>query len=186
VDILRFFDATIRPSHLRYDLAIDQEASDDLRTFARSQFDLIALEWHLPPTWPEESDFNRVISREKGLFIFIRTLVLSLERCEDPKESLKETLQDAGLESLYGLYSSIIKARIVKSNAEFQRMIGVLLTTAPYRLLCEETIAELAGVKPYLVKGWVDTLSSLLYRDGGTNGVVRIHHFVNLRFLPQR
>ena len=179
VDILRFFDATIRLAHLRYDMATDQEASDDLRTFARSQFDLIALEWHLPSTWPEESDFNRVISRAKGLFIFIRTLVLSLERCEDPEESLKETLQDsanAGLESLYGLYSSILRARIVKRNAEFQRVIGVLLTTATYRPLCEETIAELAGVKPHLVKRWVDVLSSLLYRDEGANGVVRIRH----------
>ena len=178
VDILRFFDDPTQSSHIRYDLATDQEASGDLWTFARSQFDLIASEWHLPAPWPDESNLNKVVSRANGLFIFIKTLVLSLEHC-DPKESLKKTLQSsagAGLESLYGLYSNILKARIVKSNAEFQRVIGVLLITAPYRPLCEATIAELAGVEPYLVKKWVDDLSSLLYRDEGANRVVRIRH----------
>ena len=55
-------------------------------------------------------------------------------------------------------------------------MIGVLLTTAPYRTLCDETIAELAGVEAYLVKKWVDALSSLLYRDEAANGGIRVRH----------
>jgi len=177
VDILRFFDA--RPStHLRYDLATDENASHDLRTFARSEFDLIATDWHLSAPWPEDSDFKEIVSRANGLFIFIKTLVLALKR-EDPKESLKATLQGLsgpGLESLYGLYSSILETRIVSSNAEFRRMIGVLLATSPYRQLCEETIAELAGAKPYLVRKWVDDLSSLLYRDERANGVIRVRH----------
>ena len=72
---------------------------------ARSQFDLVATRWHLDTRWPEESDFNRAISRANGLFIFIKTLMLVLERCED--KSLKAALQDSagtGLESLYELY----------------------------------------------------------------------------------
>jgi len=179
VDIQCFFNALTQSSYLSYDLVTDQEASADLRTFARTQFELVASDWHLQNTWPEESDFNRVTSLANGLFIFIKTLVLTLERCEDPKESLKHTLEGStgtGLESLYGLYSSILKAQIVHSNAEFRRMMGVLLTTAPYCPLCEETIAELAGVKPYLVKKWVDALSSLLYRDETANGVIRVRH----------
>ena len=55
-------------------------------------------------------------------------------------------------------------------------MIRVLLTTAPYCALCVEMIAELAGVKPYLVKKWVNDLSSLLYQDKATNGGVRVCH----------
>jgi hypothetical protein len=160
-------------------LATDQDASADLRTFARSQFDFIVSKWHLPTPWPEESDFNKAISRADGLFIFIKTLVLALERCRDPEESLKAALQDSagsGLESLYDLYSNILRAQIMHDNPKFQRVIGVLHTTAPYRALCDETIAELAGVKPYLVKKWVDDLSSLLRRDEAANGGIRVRH----------
>ena len=55
-------------------------------------------------------------------------------------------------------------------------MIGVLLITAPHRPLCEETIAELAGVRPDLVKMWVADLSSMLYRDEEASGGVRVRH----------
>ena len=55
-------------------------------------------------------------------------------------------------------------------------MIGVLLATAPYRTLCNKTIAELVGVKPYLVKKWVDALSSLLYQDGAVNRGIHMQH----------
>ena len=179
VDIQRFFDTLTQSSYLPYDLAMDHDASADLRTFARSQFDLVISDWHLPTPWPEKSDFDTAISRANGLFIFIKTLILVLERCEDPKKSLKAALQDsagAGLEPLYDLYSKILKAQIVHNSAEFQGMIGVILTTAPHRALCDETIAELAGVEPYLVKKWVDALSSLLYRDEAANRGIRVRH----------
>ena len=179
VDIQRFFGTLTQPSYLSYDLATDRDASDDLRAFARSQFNSVASVWHFDTPWPKESDFNRVISRANGLFIYIKTLVLALERYEDPEESLKEALQDSagtGLESLYTLYSNILKAQIVHKKTEFQRMIGVLLTTSPYRAICDETIAELAGVKPTLVKKWVDALSSLLYRDEAANRGIRVRH----------
>ena len=139
----------------------------------------MASDWHLDIPWPEESDFNQAISWANGLFIYIKTLLLALEHCEDPKESLTAALQDSartGLESLYRLYSNILKAQIKHNNAEFQCMIGVLLAIAPYRALCDETIAELAGVKPYLVKRWVDALSSLLYRDEAANRGIRVQH----------
>jgi len=179
VDIEDFFKALTRSSHISYDLATDQEASDDLRSFAQSEFKLVAKKWHLPSPWPEESLFNRAISQANGLFIFIRTVVLTLGSCLDPTESLEATLQDSagtGSKPLYGLYSSILKSRIVHYNPEFQRMVGVLFATAPYRPLCEETIAELAGLRPNFVKKWVDDLSSLLYRDEGANGGVRVRH----------
>jgi len=126
----------------------------------------VASLWHLHTPWPKELDFQRVISWANGLFIFIRTLALAIESCEDPEEGLKAALQESagtGLEPLYELYSSILKTQIVHKSAKFQQMIGVLLTTSPYRTLCDETIAELAEVKPNLIKKWVDALSSLLY-----------------------
>src|SRR6267154_394735 len=177
-EIQHFFDTVAQSSHL-YDLATDQDASADLQTFARSQFDLVASDWHLDPPWPKESDFSRVISRAKGLFIFIKTLVLALKDYEDPEEGLKAALQESsgtGLDSLYELYSSILKAQKVHKNADFQQMVGVLLTTSLYRALCDEMIAELAEVKPNLVKKWVDALSSLLYRDEAANRGIRVRH----------
>ena len=94
-------------------------------------------------------------SRANGLFIFM---------LENPTEALKATLQGSastGLKSLYGLYSSIPKARTMLS-------FGVLLTTAPYCPLNEE-VAGLVGVRPNLVKQWVNQLSSLRNRDEGAN-----------------
>ena len=185
-DIQQSFDGLTKSSYFKYDLATDQEASDDLRSFARSEFELVARKQYLPVPWPEESLLNRVISRANGLFIFIKTLVLALKHCGDPTEFLRANSEDsggAGLNALYTLYSSILRSRIVHSNAEFQRMIGVLLAAAPYRALREDTIAELAGVKQNLVKMRVDDLSSLLYRDEGTNGGIRVRHLSISDFL---
>ena len=179
VDIHHFFGTLTQSSYLLYDLAKDQGASADLRFFAQDQFRRVAMWRYLRSPWPEESDFNRVISRANGLFIFIKTLVLVIEYSMHAEESLKAALQDSattGLESLYELYSSILKSQIVHKNAEFQRVIGALLATSPYRALCDEAIAELAGVKPYLVKEWVNALSPLLYRDEAANRGVRVRH----------
>jgi hypothetical protein len=149
-DIQQFFDRLTHSSYWQYDSGTDQESSHDLRTFAQSEFDLVAQQWHLPTPWPEESLLNRVISQADGLFIFIKTLALALERCANPTDFLKATSEvpGAGLRALYRLYSSILKSQIVHRKAEFRRVIGVLLTTAPYRALCEETIAELARSTP--------------------------------------
>ena len=178
-DIQDSFNALTESSYLQYDLGTDQAANADLRTFAQSQFNSVAKRWYLSTPWPEEALFNKVTSRANGLFIFIRTIVLAIEHRKDPTEALKAALQDSagtGLNSLYGLYSSILKARITPGDAEFRQMIGVLITTAQYRLLCDEAIADLAGVRPNLVKKWIDDLSSLLYRDEAANGGIRIRH----------
>jgi len=171
VDIIRSLGTAVK-----YDLGTDQEATADLQTFAQRQLNLVAERWTLPTPWPGESLLNRVILRANGLFIFIKTLVLALEKCNDPEECLMEALQgsdSAGSESLYSLYSSIVKAH--SEVAGFWRMIAVI-TTAQYRPLRKKAIAELAGVKPFLVEALVNDLSSLLYRDEGANGAIRVQH----------
>jgi len=178
-EIQDFFNRLPQSSYSRYDLATDQEAGADLKTFARSQFDLVAKKWCLPASWPEQPVFDGVISRANGLFIFIKTLVLTLRQCEDPEKTLRVALQGStgtGLTPLYNLFSSVLTTQGVPSNAEFRQVIGVLLAVAPYRTLCDESIAELAGVRPNLVKKWVNALSSLLYRDEAVNGGVRVRH----------
>jgi len=179
VDIQRFFDSPTQLSHLRYDLTADKETTSDLRIFAEYRFNRVASSRSLQSPWPEPLLLDGVISRAAGLFIFIETLALALEHCYEPTKLLGATLQDSsspGLTSLYGLYSSIVRARRVQRNAEFRRMIGVLLIAAPYRPLCEETLAELAGVRPDLVKIWVDDLGSMFYRDEGASGGIRFRH----------
>jgi hypothetical protein len=176
VDIQHFFHG---PTHLKYELTTDKATTSDLRLFAEDRFRRVAHTRFLESPWPERSLFDGVIGRAAGLFIFIETLALALEHCDDPTELLNATLQDpasGGLASLYELYSGIIKARKVQKNAEFQRVIGVLLITAPHRPLCEETIAELAGVRHDLVRMWVADLSSMLYQDEGAGGGIRVRH----------
>ena len=178
-DIERFFKSLTPSSYLRYDLATDNNATSDLRVFAKDRFSKVASEQYLPSPWPEQSLFDGIISRAAGLFIFIETISRALEQCGDPAELLQATLKSStgtSLTSLYQLYSDILNARIVHHNAEFQRVIGVLLATALYRPLCEETIGKLAGVDPRHVKIWVDNLSSLLYRDEMANGAIRVRH----------
>ena len=185
-DIQCFFDTLVQPPHLRYDLAVDEEATSDLQIFARGRFDRVASMRHLESPWPEQSLFDEVTSRAGGLFIFIETIALQLEQCDDPTEQLKATVRDAastGLTALYGLYSSILKARIVHGHVEFRRVIGILLSTTPYRALCEETIAELAEVRHDLVKIWVENLRPLLYRGEGTNKGIHVRHSSILDFF---
>ena len=179
VDIQRFFNGLIQSSHLQFDLTADKETPADLRIFAKERFRRVAILRFLQSPWPEQSLVDEVLSRAAGLFIFIETLALALEHCDDPTELLKATLPEStspGLTSLYGLYSNIVRARKVQKNAEFRRMIGVILISAPYRPLSEETIAELAGVRPDLVKMWVADLSSMLYRDEGASEGIRVRH----------
>ena len=178
-DIQGFFNHLVQSSYSRYDLTEDPDTTSDLRIFAQARFSRVALNRGLGSPWPEQSLFDKVISRAAGLFIFIVSVSFALERCDDPTECLKGTLQDptrTALTSLYECYSSILNAKITHRKGEFQRMIGVLLAAAPYRPLCDETIAELAGVRLDLVKMWVADLSSLLYRDEGANGGIRVRH----------
>jgi len=184
-DIGQFFDGLPKSSYVGYDLGTDQEASGDLRTLARSEFGPVARKWRLPTPWPEDLLLDRIIFRADGLFIFIKTLVRALEHHANPTEFLEAASEEAGvgLKSLYGLYSNILNSRIVYSKAEFQGVIEVLLATARYHALREETIAELTGVKLNLVGVWVDELSSLLYRDKGTNRRIRFMHLSISEFL---
>ena len=178
-DIQCFFGAPSCSSHVQYGLAADADATSDIRRFTQDQFSKVASKRYLQSPWPDPSLFNEVISRAAGLFIFIKTIAQLLEQCKDPNGFLKAALQNSAgidLTSLYRRYSNILRERIVHSHEEFRRMVGVLLAAAPYRALCDETVAELADVGLSDVKTWVEDLSSLLYRDERTNGAIRVRH----------
>ena len=180
VDIRHFFDSLVGSSHTQCDLATDKEALSDLQIFASIRFELVESRQSLPRGWPDSSLLGQVTSRATGLFIFIETITRAIAQCKPlPNEYLTAMLTDlegTGLTSLYGLYSSILKAQIVHSIAGFRQMIGVVLLTAPHRPLRDETIAELAGVNPDLVTMWVTDLDPLLYRDREVDGGIRVRH----------
>ena len=92
VDIEQFFNGLAQPSHLRYDLTADHETTSDLRIFAQARFNAVASERCIEIPWPEALLLNRVVSRAAGLFIFVETIALALEHCDDPAEYLKATL----------------------------------------------------------------------------------------------
>ena len=187
--IQSFFDTLADTPHSRCDLENDQKASEDLKTFARKQFDSVAEGYPVTP-WPPTRLFDKALSRANRLFIFIKTIVLTLKACDDcdaATEFLEAALQYSdvtGFKSLYKLYSNILELRTSKilglptarSPDRIQEMIRVLVASAPYRSLRKETIAELTGVQPYLIEKWVAALSSLLYEDEGANKGVRVRH----------
>jgi hypothetical protein len=72
---------------------------------------------------------------------------------------------------------------LVNSNtAQFWQVVA-LITTAQYRPLCEDAIANLARVKPNLVGKWVNDLSSLLYRDESANKAIRVRHLSIIEYF---
>ena len=181
IHIQSFFDTLAYSSHSRCDLAADQEASEDLKAFARAQFNPLAKRYRVP--WPTDSLFNDAVSRANGLFIFIKTIALTLVKSYDDRDEATEFLKAAvqysaltGFESLYKLYSHILGLRKASSSGRIQQMMRVLVASAPYRSLPKEAIAELTGVDQYLIENWVDDLSSLLYEDEGANKGVRVRH----------
>ena len=180
-DIHHFFDSLVESPHKRYDLDADNDAPSDLQIFASIRFELVkSKQYYLAPSWPNSSLFSQVISRAGGLFIFIDAITRALSQCKThPNPYFTAMLKDSvgtGLTSLYGLYSSILKAQIVHSTAEFQRMIRVILLVGPHRPLRDETIAELAVVSLNLVRMWVTDLDPLLYRDSDADGGIRVRH----------
>ena len=53
---------------------------------------------------------------------------------------------------------------------------GDLYTVRTAHCAKRRAIGELAGVKPDLMKMWVDDLGSMLHRDEGPNGGIRVRH----------
>ena len=181
-------NALLGSSHERYDLGADKEASSDIKIFAQKRFEKVVSTLYLPTSWPGRSLIDQVISRAEGQFIFIETIASDVEECGDPRR-LKAALEDSdgtGLTSLYRLYSSILRRQMKHETDKFREVVGALLIVAPSRPLREETIAELAGVSPELMKMWVAGLWSLLYRDTNANGGIRVRHSSVSDFLTNQ
>lgn len=186
-DIQTFFQKTINTDlYLSQDLAVDKDAEQDIALFARTQFSLIAQDTNLPDNWPGEELLGRIISRAGGLFIYIKTVRRLLKDELDPENILAEIIDGTSGNpegTLYKLYSMAIDSRIGENKKPFCQAIRVIIAVAPYRPLCDATVAALAGLKVNIVQTLVDRLSSLLYRDTTEQGGIRVRHLSIIDFL---
>ncbi|KAG8818106.1 hypothetical protein FRC18_000259 [Serendipita sp. 400] len=186
-DIDAFFQHPDRfGRYLLEDLSKDDKSQEDIRYFTQKRLSSIAVAKHLGKVWPQEDMVNKIVIQARGLFIFVETLWrLVKDEPEAPKylsQILDESSGDA-LGDLYRLYSSILESRIPREGTEFKSTMGTILVVATYRPLCAETIAMLTGREAYVVKTWVDSMNSLLYRDERRNGGIRVRHLSIIDFL---
>jgi hypothetical protein len=74
-----------------HDLAEDDQAHEDIRTFARYRMGSLAKQYHLGGDWPGESRLEQIARRSGGLFMFVETLYQFLDD-PDPELLLTEVL----------------------------------------------------------------------------------------------
>jgi hypothetical protein len=181
-DIHSFFQKIDLAGH---DLSKDNQAPQDIRSFTRYRMDLLAKRYHLPVDWPGESHIEEIASRSGGLFIFVETLYQLLDD-PDPETLLNQvlsgTLGEANAE-LHRLYSTAIETRIRRNKDNFRLFIQAVVAVATYRPLPDKSLASLIGLEVRIISSWVDSLSSLLYRDGSESGGIRARHLSVMEFL---
>jgi hypothetical protein len=88
-DITSFFDKNNIAS--RRDLAMDAQASKDIRLFARTCMSSVASNRHLPSDWPGGKRLDQIVERSGGLFIFVETLYRLVDD-PDPEPLLAQVL----------------------------------------------------------------------------------------------
>jgi hypothetical protein len=172
--------------YLSKDLKEDDKTEDDIRLYVQDKFSSIAQKRHLEKDWPGEARTEGTVSRSGGLFIFVDTLWRLLKDDLDPDERLTQALSSTSkdaLTSLYDLYSSAIESRIGKNKKIFRTAMEIVVTVGQYRPLCDESVAQLAGLSRNVITALVDELSSLLYRDTIVNGGIRVRHLSIIDFL---
>jgi NACHT domain len=182
-DITSFFDKNNIAN--RRDLAMDAQASKDIRLFARTCMSSVGSNRHLPSDWPGDKRLDQIVERSGGLFIFVETLYRLIDD-PDPEPLLAQVLDgesEGAKTELHKLYSTAIISPIGRRTDAFRSIIQAIVVVSTYRPLRDETLASLIGLEPRIVRSWVNELSSLLYRDGAEKDGVRVRHLSVLEFL---
>ncbi|PVF92501.1 WD40 repeat-like protein [Serendipita vermifera] len=186
-DIASSFDRILGAGHYApKDLAADDKAQQDIQIFMQAKLSSVASKRYLPSDWPGTETMDKIIVKSGGLFIFVETLWRLIKDDIDPDKRLNQALSDTSgdaLTSLYGLYSSIIETRIGQNKEAFRIAMGTIIAVGRYRPLRDESVAQLAGLGPHVIKAIVDELSSLLYRDATENDGIRVRHLSVIDFL---
>jgi hypothetical protein len=186
-DLHIFFHPPDTPTlPLSYDLAQDEQTTEDLELFAKSRMRLVAEGNHLPPSWPSDDSISKLVAKADGLFLYVETVYLLIKDDAYPNGLLTNVLKDSSgddISSLFKLYLTVLESKALRRKEEFRSTIGMILAVAVHRPLRDETIARLLSIEDHIVKTRVNRLGSLLYRDQSTNGGIRLRHLSILEFL---
>jgi NACHT domain len=167
------------------DLADDESASKDIRIFTKDRMALVASQQDLAPDWPGKECVDKIVERADGLFQFVETLY-HLVNVPEPEPLLGRVLggeSQGANTTLHDLYSMVITTRISKPTQLFHSILRAIVAVSAHRPLCDETLAQLLGIEPRVVRSWVNELSSLLSRDDSKKGGIHFRHLSILEFL---
>jgi NACHT domain len=94
-------------------LALDATEDHDIKLFFESGFDKIKkshpLAVFLPPTWPEESDLDRLVLKSSGLFIYASTIIkyISSPRHQPTDRLLDVIIEDSRFHSPFSALDAL-------------------------------------------------------------------------------
>jgi hypothetical protein len=160
---------------------------EDIGRYFRHELDRLAQDRSVPPPFPSEVDFQKLVDRAGSLFIYVRTIVMYVSsEVEDPVDRLADVLR-ADVEGaseqfadLDALYTQILTYALdgVGRNATAQRQLRDVLASL---VLIQESLpvtalSALAGVEERQCKKILQYLSSVLLYDHVSHEPVRLMH----------
>jgi hypothetical protein len=162
---------------------------EDIGRYFRYEFDKLAKDRYVPPPFPSDADFQKLVDRAGNLFIYVRTIIMYVSsEVESPVDRLADVLRaDVDPEGAYeqfadldALYRQILACALdgVGRNATAQRQLRDVLASL---VLIQESLpvtalSALAGVEERQCKKVLRFLSSVLLYDHMSHEPVRLMH----------
>jgi hypothetical protein len=162
---------------------------EDIGRYFRHELDKLAQDRSVPPPFPSDVDFQKLVERAGNLFIYVRTIIMYVSsQVEDPVDRLADVLRaDVDSEGAYEqfadldvLYRQILASALdgVGRNTSAQRQLRDVLASL---VLIQESLpvtalSVLAGVEERQCKKVLRFLSSVLLYDHVSHEPVRLMH----------
>jgi hypothetical protein len=162
---------------------------EDIGRYFRYEFDRLAKDRSVPPPFPSDVDFQKLVDRAGNLFIYVRTIIMYVSsEVEAPVDRLADVLRaNADSEGAYeqfadldALYRQILACALdgVGHSATAQRQLRDVLASL---VLAQESLpvtalSALAGVEERQCKKILQFLSSVLLYDHVSHEPVRLMH----------
>jgi hypothetical protein len=160
---------------------------EDIGRYFRHEFDKLAQYRSVPPPFPSDVDFQKLVDRAGNLFIYVRTIVMYVSsQVEDPVDRLADVLradvegaseQFADLDALYTQILACALDGVGRTATAHLQLRDVLATL----VLIQESLpvtalSALAGVEERQCKKILQYISSVLLYDHVSHEPVRLMH----------